>query len=73
MKFLGQDVARKFLFVLNVQTVASPVLGKFLQQSKAKNGMRYIKIPGVPYESVYTFIRFLYSSWYVVRLDSLPF
>ncbi|KAM1201120.1 hypothetical protein FF1_017429 [Malus domestica] len=48
----------------SVLTVASPVLGKFLQQSKAKHGMRYIKIPGVPYEAVYTFIRFLYSSCY---------
>ena len=27
--------------------------------------MRYIKIPGVPYQAVYAFIRFLYSSWYV--------
>lgn len=49
---------------LSVLTIASPVLGNFLQQSKVKDGMRYIKIPGVPYEAVYTFIRFLYSSCY---------
>ncbi|XP_068345027.1 BTB/POZ and TAZ domain-containing protein 3-like isoform X1 [Pyrus communis] len=48
----------------SVLTIASPVLGKFLQQSKVRNGMRYIKIPGVPYEAVYAFIRFLYSSCY---------
>ncbi|CAL2275556.1 unnamed protein product [Prunus armeniaca] len=53
-----------FPFILNVQSIASPVLGNFLQQSKVKNGMRYIKIPGIPYEAVYTFIRFLYSSCY---------
>ncbi|CAB4319273.1 unnamed protein product [Prunus armeniaca] len=48
----------------SVLSIASPVLGNFLQQSKVKNGMRYIKIPGIPYEAVYTFIRFLYSSCY---------
>ncbi|GAY34065.1 hypothetical protein CUMW_276400, partial [Citrus unshiu] len=32
-------------------------------QSKAKNGFRYIKIPGMPHEAVYAFVRFLYSSW----------
>ncbi|XP_004287161.1 PREDICTED: BTB/POZ and TAZ domain-containing protein 3 [Fragaria vesca subsp. vesca] len=49
---------------LSVLTLASPVLGNFLWQSKVQNGMRYIKIPGVPYEAIYTFIRFLYSSCY---------
>ncbi|KAM5548282.1 hypothetical protein ABKV19_002302 [Rosa sericea] len=49
---------------LSVLTLASPVLGNFLRQSKVQNGMRYVKIPGVPYEAVYTFIRFLYSSCY---------
>lgn len=48
----------------SVLCVASPVLGNFLQQLKATNGMRYIKIPGVPNEAVYAFIRFLYSSCY---------
>ncbi|KAJ7947433.1 BTB/POZ and TAZ domain-containing protein [Quillaja saponaria] len=45
-----------------VLTVASAVLGNVLQQSKVKNGMRYINLPGVPYDAVYAFIRFLYSS-----------
>ena len=55
-----------FLFLLfTMQSVASPVLGNILQQSKVKNGMRYIKIPGVPYQAAYAFIRFIYSSWYV--------
>lgn len=48
----------------SVLCVASPVLGNFLQQLKATNGMKYIKIPGVPNEAVYAFIRFLYSSCY---------
>ncbi|CAK7322781.1 unnamed protein product [Dovyalis caffra] len=48
----------------NVLSIASPVLGNILQQSKVKNGIRYIKILGVPCEAVYTFIRFLYSSCY---------
>ncbi|KAK3011195.1 hypothetical protein RJ639_011557, partial [Escallonia herrerae] len=52
----------------SVLYVASPVLGNFLQQSKSRNGMRYIKIPGVPHEAVHAFVRFLYSSWYVLRL-----
>lgn len=49
------------------QSVASPVLGTFLLQSKVKNGMRYIKIPGMPYGAVQAFVRFLYSSWYPFR------
>lgn len=48
----------------SVLSMASPVLGNLLQQSKVKNGMRYIKIPGVPSEAVYIFVRFLYSSCY---------
>ncbi|KAK9205611.1 hypothetical protein WN943_015879 [Citrus x changshan-huyou] len=43
-------------------SIASPVLGNILQQSKLKNGFIYIKIPGVPHEAVYAFVRFLYSS-----------
>ncbi|XP_059655486.1 BTB/POZ and TAZ domain-containing protein 3 isoform X2 [Cornus florida] len=47
-----------------VLSAASTVLGNFLQQSIVKNGIRCIKIPGVPCEAVYAFIRFLYSSCY---------
>ncbi|KAH9726776.1 BTB/POZ and TAZ domain-containing protein 3 [Citrus sinensis] len=36
-------------------------------QSKAKNGFRYIKIPGMPHEAVYAFVRFLYSSCSLFR------
>ncbi|KAF2325564.1 hypothetical protein GH714_030419 [Hevea brasiliensis] len=46
----------------NVLSIASPVLQNLLQQSKVKNGIRYIKILGAPFEAVYAFIRFLYSS-----------
>ncbi|PON50569.1 Voltage dependent potassium channel [Trema orientale] len=48
----------------SVLGAASPVLGNLLQQTRIKNGMRYIKIPGVPYDAVRLFIRFLYSSCY---------
>ncbi|KAG5222019.1 BTB/POZ and TAZ domain-containing protein [Salix suchowensis] len=48
----------------NVLSISSPVLGNILQQSKVKDGIRYIKILGVPCEAVYMFIRFLYSSCY---------
>ncbi|KAK4803887.1 hypothetical protein SAY86_003704 [Trapa natans] len=48
----------------NVLSVASPVLGSLLLQSKVEDGMRYIKVPGMPYEAVHAFIRFLYSSCY---------
>ncbi|KAL3506910.1 hypothetical protein ACH5RR_032292 [Cinchona calisaya] len=47
-----------------VLCVASPVLKNFLEQSKPRNGIRYIKIPGLPYNAIYVFIRFLYSSCY---------
>ncbi|KAK4421974.1 BTB/POZ and TAZ domain-containing protein 3 [Sesamum alatum] len=47
-----------------VLSVASPVLRNLLQQSKVKNGVRYIRIPGVPYDALHAFIRFLYSSCY---------
>ena len=55
----------KAFFFFIVQSVASPVQGNILQQSKVKNGMRYIKILGVPYQAAYAFILFIYSSWYV--------
>ncbi|KAI8004006.1 BTB/POZ and TAZ domain-containing protein 3 [Camellia lanceoleosa] len=48
----------------SVLSIASPVLGNFLQQSKVKSGIRYIKIPGVPHQATCAFIRFLYSSCY---------
>ncbi|XP_062090135.1 BTB/POZ and TAZ domain-containing protein 3 [Humulus lupulus] len=46
----------------SVLGAASPVMANLLQQARVKNGMRYINIPGVPYNSLHMFIRFLYSS-----------
>lgn len=51
-----------------LQSIASPVLGYRIRQSKIKHGMKYIQIPGLPHDAVRVFIRFLYSSWYVSRL-----
>ncbi|XAR71043.1 Histone acetyltransferase [Bertholletia excelsa] len=48
----------------SILSAASPVLGNLLQQSKVKDGVKYIKIPGVPHQAVHTFIRYLYSSCY---------
>ncbi|XP_031264624.1 BTB/POZ and TAZ domain-containing protein 3-like [Pistacia vera] len=48
----------------SVLSIASPVLGNILQLAKVRNGIRCIKIPGIPNEAVYAFIRFLYSSSY---------
>ncbi|GAV67132.1 BTB domain-containing protein/zf-TAZ domain-containing protein [Cephalotus follicularis] len=48
----------------SVLSIASPVLGSILKQSKVKNGTRYLKIFGVPPEAVCVFLRFLYSSCY---------
>ncbi|XP_021290897.1 BTB/POZ and TAZ domain-containing protein 3 isoform X1 [Herrania umbratica] len=48
----------------NILSIASPVLSNILSQSKVKHGMRYIKIPGVPHDAIFLFIRFLYSSCY---------
>lgn len=48
----------------SVLSIASPVLGNYLQNSKPKNGVRYLKIPGVPHGAICTFVRFLYSSCY---------
>ncbi|KAL7128015.1 hypothetical protein ABFS83_14G288100 [Erythranthe nasuta] len=48
----------------SILSVASPVIGNILQQSKVKNGVRFIRILGVPYDAVCAFIRFLYSSCY---------
>ncbi|KAH7547622.1 hypothetical protein FEM48_Zijuj01G0329400 [Ziziphus jujuba var. spinosa] len=48
----------------SVLSIASPVLGNILQQSKVKNGVRFITIPGVPFEAMHMFIRFIYSSCY---------
>lgn len=47
-----------------VLIAASPVLANIIHQSKVRREMRYIKIPGVPYEAAYAFIRYLYSSCY---------
>ncbi|XP_049358812.1 BTB/POZ and TAZ domain-containing protein 3-like [Solanum verrucosum] len=47
--------------------IASPILGNLLQQSKVKNGIRCIKILGVPHDAVFIFIRFLYSACYEER------
>ncbi|KDP35133.1 hypothetical protein JCGZ_10667 [Jatropha curcas] len=47
---------------VNVLSIASPILRNLLQQSKVKNGIRCIKIRGVPFEAANAFIRFLYSS-----------
>ncbi|XP_050237903.1 BTB/POZ and TAZ domain-containing protein 3 [Mercurialis annua] len=46
----------------NVLSCVSPVLRNLLEQSKVKNGIRYIKIRGVPSEAVYAFTQYLYSS-----------
>lgn len=48
----------------SILSSASPVLENLLWQARVKNGMRYIKIPGVPCDAVRLFIRFLYSSRY---------
>ena len=53
------------------QRVASPILANLLQQAKAKDGMRYIKILGVPCDAICLFLRFLYPSWYV-GLNFIP-
>lgn len=42
----------------------SSVLEGVLQQSKPKNGKINLKLPGMPLDAVYMFIRFLYSSRY---------
>ncbi|KAL9240711.1 hypothetical protein vseg_014898 [Gypsophila vaccaria] len=49
----------------SVLSIASPVLGKCLQDSKPdNNGFRHLSIPGVPHGAICTFIRYLYSSCY---------
>lgn len=49
----------------SILTVTSPVLGNILQQLTVKKDIRYyLRIPGVPYDAVFAFIRFLYSSCY---------
>lgn len=47
-----------------ILSIASPVLGNLLQKPKVKNGIRYLKIPGVPYDALWVFVRYLYSSCY---------
>lgn len=48
----------------SVLSAASPVLANLLKQSKEQNGRAFIKFSEVPYEPVYMFLRFLYSSCY---------
>ncbi|KAK9138975.1 hypothetical protein Sjap_009569 [Stephania japonica] len=48
----------------SVLGVASPVLKTSLKLAKAKDGVRYIRISGVPSMAVRVFIRFLYSACY---------
>ncbi|XP_039164541.1 BTB/POZ and TAZ domain-containing protein 3 [Eucalyptus grandis] len=48
----------------SILSAASPVLRNIMYQSTVMNGMRYMRIPGVPSEAVQAFIRFLYSSCY---------
>ncbi|KAI3959967.1 hypothetical protein MKX01_030258 [Papaver californicum] len=42
----------------------SVVLRKLLREAKVRDGIRCIKISGVPSDAVHTFIRFLYSACY---------
>ncbi|XP_010475281.1 PREDICTED: BTB/POZ and TAZ domain-containing protein 3 [Camelina sativa] len=58
------DNKSRFLAHSSVLAAASPVMAKLLNKSRDKNGKTYLKIFGVPYEAVYMFIRFLYSSCY---------
>ncbi|EOA40597.1 hypothetical protein CARUB_v10009329mg [Capsella rubella] len=62
--FVETDDNSQFPAHSSVLTAASPVMAKLLNQSRDKNGKAYLKILGVPYEAVYMFIRFLYSSCY---------
>nr|VDD41637.1 unnamed protein product [Brassica oleracea] len=48
----------------SILSAASPVIANLLNQSRDKNGKPYLKISGVPYQPVYMFLRFLYSSCY---------
>ncbi|XP_068666219.1 BTB/POZ and TAZ domain-containing protein 3-like [Aristolochia californica] len=48
----------------SVLGIASPVLRHTVDQAKVKDGVRCIKIPGVPFEAVHAFVRFIYSSCY---------
>ncbi|XP_051118028.1 BTB/POZ and TAZ domain-containing protein 3 [Andrographis paniculata] len=48
----------------SILSVASPVVGSFLDKTKCKNGVRVLRIPGVPYDALFAFVRFLYSSRY---------
>ncbi|KAJ8426923.1 hypothetical protein Cgig2_010441 [Carnegiea gigantea] len=59
-------IASLYLYLsICCHSIASPVLGNCLQNSEPKNGVRYLKILGVPHGAICTFVRFLYSSWYV--------
>ncbi|GKV02157.1 hypothetical protein SLEP1_g14624 [Rubroshorea leprosula] len=62
--FIITDDQSYLLAHSSVLSAASPVLHNIIQQSIVKDGMKHIKIPGVHYESIYVFVRFLYSSCY---------
>ncbi|KAL0723890.1 hypothetical protein Bca4012_038489 [Brassica carinata] len=48
----------------SILSAASPVLANLLNQSRDREGRAYLKISGVPYEPVYMFLRFMYTSCY---------
>ncbi|KAI4368281.1 hypothetical protein MLD38_016856 [Melastoma candidum] len=48
----------------SVLRAASPVFSCLMQYSKVNNGMRHIKMTGIPHDAVFAFIRFIYSSRY---------
>nr|DAD41488.1 TPA_asm: hypothetical protein HUJ06_015811 [Nelumbo nucifera] len=48
------------------QGMASPVLRNILRHTKGRGRQRSISIHGVPHKAVQVFIRFLYSSWYIM-------
>ncbi|XXG62098.1 hypothetical protein AAC387_Pa05g0534 [Persea americana] len=64
VKILTDDVASTISAHSFVLGIASPVLKNILEDAIVKGGFQYIKIPGVPFEAVSAFIRFLYSSSY---------
>ncbi|CAH8309017.1 unnamed protein product [Eruca vesicaria subsp. sativa] len=55
-------------------SAASPVLANLLDQSRDSNGKTYlINLPAVPFEVAYIFLRFLYTSWYVLMSSNENF
>ncbi|CAH8354451.1 unnamed protein product [Eruca vesicaria subsp. sativa] len=62
--YVEVDNKSHFLAHSCVLAAASPVLPQLLYQSRDRKGKAHLKFFGVPYEAVYMFIRFLYSSCY---------